>query len=238
MSFLIHFPIFFLTFLGSVQAQYPEQSLNADDRKSIQQTLTQLLSIGYLSSPYPLGVYPGLRLNVGLVTSTSLGDFSGHKIDNFQISYVSFRKGLPLNVDTQIELFQSIGHRGNGFGVGFQWLAIESSTSPIFLITQFGIRGLSVMNQVIVHASRWDWVWGIQEKTYFLSTSFGLLYSETTYVGGPSGVVDTGETITMGRQWIRPSFTFGRRIGPDQSLNLEMSFLRSLQLAINWSYDF
>lgn len=177
------------------------KALGAEDRIRALQILGPGSAYKILGDPYPLGGYTGLELGLSYelmptADLSSLGAGSPKSVDTSFMS-LTFGKGLFRDVD----LFLHFAPPGQweqftSFGAALRWGIYELPLLPIHFSLQVAGSSTGFANQINTTTQGVDLVSGWNFEDLVLYAGVGYVRSSGIFMGGPSGVTDTAETMT------------------------------------------
>lgn len=207
------FSVFKTTLLAAiliVSASYAEaavlipQNMNAGDR---QETL-RIIGLGTgakaLTDPYSLGGYSGLEFGLSFETIPTedlarLGNRLASPQADVTIPKFTIGKGLFSNIDFFIH-FIPYNQRTelSQYGGMLRWNFYEGSSVPVSASVVAHMNTGNINNLVTTRASGIDLMGGINVNEVALYAGIGMLQATGSFVGGASGLTDTGRNEIEG----------------------------------------
>lgn len=193
--------IFVLTIAASLAAQAAIQlpkNLSHDDRLKILEIVGFGSSSKILSDPYPLGGYAGFEVGFALENLPAedigrLGDQLPAPQRDLTISKLTFGKGVYNNFDF---FFHFTPHMRPDevvlYGGMVRWGFYQGSDRPISLSTLIHVNTVNFSNQLTTHTYGIDLVGGVTVESLALFAGIGAIEAGGRFLGGSSGVTDTG----------------------------------------------
>ena len=189
--------IFFIGEMAHATVLLPSL-MNQSDRQEALRILGLGTSGKILSDPYPLGGYSGFEfgLEVDNLPTDGLARL-GSRLESGQedITYEKFTvgKGLYDNLDFFVQLapYNSNDEISQYGGIG-RWGFYQAAYLPISASLIVNLNSANFANQVTTWTYGADLVGGIDVKQVSLYAGFGLMKTSGYFIGGSSGVTDSG----------------------------------------------
>jgi hypothetical protein len=186
---------------ASAAIQIPH-SLNQSEREETLRIVGFGTASKILSDPYPLGGYAGFEAGVSVETlpTEDIGRM-GAKLATPQqdVSYPKFTigKGLYNNLDIFFHFipYNQMSELSQWGGL-VRWGFYQATFSPLSASILVHMNNANISNLVTTRALGTDLIGGINVKSVSLYAGIGYLQSWGTFLGGPSGVTDTGSLET------------------------------------------
>lgn len=174
--------------------------MDNDDREAAVRILGFGTSSKILSDPYPLGGYHGLEIGLTIenLPAEDLGQL-GNTVANPQkdVTYpkISIGKGLFEHVDAFVNFIpytQKLDQ--TQYGGIIRWGLYQAKYLPITISGSLNFNNANLNNQISTRTVGVDIVGGINADLAALYVGVGPIQSRGRFIGGASGVTDTGAT--------------------------------------------
>lgn len=199
MNLRLFFFLFFI--LQSVTAnasiQLPK-NLTHSDRMTVLEIVGFGASSKILSDPYPLGGYAGFEVgftieNLPAEDIGRLGQQLPAPQQDITISKLTIGKGLYNNIDLFFHFTPYMRHDEVAqYGGMIRWGFYQASDRPLSLSTLVHVNTVNFSNQLTTHAYGIDLIGGITVEGLALFAGVGAIEASGTFIGGTSGVTDSG----------------------------------------------
>lgn len=211
MRCLLIFKILFFVGLAQAKLILPS-NLNHSDREKALVTLGSGTINKVLANPYPLGGYSGVEFGVSydIIPSSSLKNLGSKPQTDEEMSYFNLyiAKGLYYNVDFFVNFSPAFqDSEVSGYGGGMRWMFIEGAYVPVSLSTILAVNATSFQNRINVNTQSADLIATIALEKLRLYFGGGTAKFSGSFVGGASGVTDSGSTED--ESLVRPRVLFG-----------------------------
>lgn len=191
-----------LLFTNALVAIDLPTNLDTSDRKAIAEILAGSTSFKISSDVYPLGGYQGFDFGINLTSIptkefSELGNGDGEADNNVYPSFY-FGKGLYRGLD----LFGMISPYNpstvsSQYAGAIRYKIYEMTELPIYISVQLYIDNLMIENKMLLESQGLDIFLGMHfTNDLALSLSMGRMNSEAEFLGGSSGITDSGNTET------------------------------------------
>jgi hypothetical protein len=173
--------------------------MTVSDRQEAVRILGFGTSSKILSDPYPLGGFQGFEVGLAIenLPAEDLGRL-GNTVTNPQkdVTYpkISIGKGLYENVDAFVNFIpytQKLDQ--TQYGAMVRWGFYQAKYLPLTLATTLHFNNANLNNQITTRTVGMDLVGGINADTVALYIGIGPIQSRGRFIGGTSGVTDTGK---------------------------------------------
>lgn len=196
---LVFFLLYFVAFAASAATILPV-NLNKSDRTRALQILGFGSAAKILDNPYPLGGYSGLEVGLSseFIPMEDLAALGDGTTDSGEFSFytLTFAKGLYNNVDVHVYFTPLIQNEDlESFGGQLRWGFFESISFPLSLTAVISAGAANFSNLVNISTLGADLVATVAMEDVALYVGVGRTRALGTFIGGPDGVTDTGETI-------------------------------------------
>ncbi len=192
--------MFSFAFVASAATTLPV-NLSKPDRTRALQILGFGSAAKILDNPYPLGGYSGLEVGLSseFIPMEDLAALGNGSTDSGEFSFytLTFAKGLYNNVDVHVyftPLIQS--EELESFGGQIRWGFFESVSFPLSLTAVISAGAANFSNLVNISTLGADLVATVAMEDVALYVGAGRTRALGTFIGGPDGITDTGETIS------------------------------------------
>jgi hypothetical protein len=173
--------------------------MTTNDRQEAVRILGFGTSSKILSDPYPLGGFQGFEVGLALenLPAEDLGRL-GNTVTNPQkdVTYpkISIGKGLYDNVDAFVNFIpytQKLDQ--TQYGAIVRWGFYQAKYLPLTLATALHFNNANLNNQITTRTFGMDIIGGINADSVALYVGIGPIQSRGRFIGGASGVTDTGQ---------------------------------------------
>jgi hypothetical protein len=153
-----------------------------------------------LGDPYPLGGYSGVEIGITteVISTADLARLGTKTTQQSETSYsaMTLGKGLYQNVDGFLQ-FSLSGNSENisNFGGQVRWGFFQAEYIPAFLSLVLSGGSTNFQNLIITNNQGLDLVLGVNVDDVTLYLGVGQVRTQGTFVGGTSGITDTGTTM-------------------------------------------
>ena len=176
------------------------QNLSASDRTRVLQIIGYGSGAKILDDPYPLGGYSGVEIGlaVEIIPTEELASLGNTTNSHGNISYetLTFSKGLFYNVDVMVYFSPFVsGDPVSNYGGTLRWGFYEASFFPLTLTALVYAGGMNYGNELNVNTMGADLIATLNISHLALYVGGGQLQAQGTFIGGPDGVTDTGDTL-------------------------------------------
>lgn len=189
--------VLFIGCVSQAALQLPG-GLTGNDRKEALRIIGFGTATKSLTDPYPLGGYHGFEVGISLETIPTqdlgrLGSRLSAPQADVTIPKISIGKGLYSDLDFFLH-FIPYNQRSemSQYGGALRWGFYEGSSLPLSANLIAHINTGNINNQVTTRTFGVDVTAGLNVNQVALYVGFGVLQSVGGFVGGASGVTDTG----------------------------------------------
>ena len=177
------------------------QGLNKNDRQTVLEVLGFGTATKILSSPYPLGGYPGLEFGIAyeIIPVSDLASLGTKtKAQNeFEFPRFSFGKGLYNNIDIFIHFIPVTDSTGSSnYGGHLRWIFHHATWVPATVSLIVHGNSATLQDRFATKTFGADFVSGIYVDNQTFYVGLGIAKADAIFIGGPDGITDTGHTLT------------------------------------------
>ncbi|MCS6838047.1 MAG: hypothetical protein NZ480_04295 [Bdellovibrionaceae bacterium] len=231
-----------VVFPPSIKALPFSSKLSESEQRAINETIGIGSGSTYAENLYALGGYQGFRLSLlsKYLSLQHLRQFSSglNQVSDILQYELVLSKGLFHNIDFWGGFGPKTGNNGSvSFSGGVKWMAWESGNYPLSLGLILAIRQVNYHNQITVHNQTTDLFLNYFLHNFFSYFCFGIIRTNSQFIGGPYGVTISGETESLSRSLGRPLFGFGYRFLKKIWLGVEIGHVADTFTALKISYD-
>jgi hypothetical protein len=184
---------------GSAKLSIPTNMTSAD-------RLVALEALGYgtsaklLGDPYPLGGYSGVEIGITteVISTADLARLGTKATRQSETSYsaMTLGKGLYHDVDGFLQFsLTSNSENISNFGGQVRWGIYQAEYIPAFLSLVLSGSSTNFQNLIITNNQGLDLILGVNVDDVTLYLGAGRLATQGTFIGGASGITDTGTTM-------------------------------------------
>ncbi len=173
--------------------------LNSTDRIKALEILGLSASSKLLGNPYPLGGYSGVEIGytVEVIPTGDLASLGAKASNQGETAYsvLTLGKGVYNNVDLYVQVSPFTQSEAiSNFGGQMRWGFYQSEFLPAHLsLIVFG-SSTNFQNKISTTSQGTDLVAGFTVQDMTLYTGLGLVRTSGTFMGGATGVTDSGES--------------------------------------------
>lgn len=184
------------------------KNMNSEDRRTVLEILGYGSSTKILGDPYPLGGYSGVELSVSqqIIPTMDVAKLGNTASQQNETSYLELTlgKGLYYNFDLFITFAPAQqGEEVSSYGGALRWGFFEAEYLPITLSAEVGANSTSFQNTINVSAQTMDLIASFNVQDVILYFGGGTVRASGTFMGGSTGVTDSGnvesDTVSTGR---------------------------------------
>ncbi len=203
------------------------KDLTHSDRLKILEIVGFGASSKVLSDPYPLGGYAGLEVGYALENLPAedigrLGQGLPAPQQDITLSKITIGKGLYNNLDFFIQFTPYLhSDEVSQYGGIIRWGFYQGSDKPISLSALVHANTVNFSNQLTTHAYGVDLIGGVTVDSLAVFAGLGAIEARGTFMGGSSGVTDSG--------FVEREFTSGLHTVVGADIRIKKAFV-SLQI--------
>lgn len=196
----------FIFILISILVQVAQSALIIPSGLTLKDRETALEVLGFgtspklLGNPYALGGYSGYEVGISteIIPTSDISQLGVRSSQQGETSYslLTFGKGIYNNFDTFVQ-FGFLGNNESISNVGMQgrWTFFEAEYIPAFLTALISANSVNFQNLIVTNTQALDLVLGVNVDDVTLYLGVGTVRTQGTFVGGASGVTDSGLTM-------------------------------------------
>lgn len=201
-------------FVVHAKLQIPS-GLSAEDRKVLLSVLGPGAASRLIGDPYPLGGYSGVEVGISSeILSTAeiarLGSRASSQSEFSQQNLI-LGKGLFHRLDVFAQMsIPSQTEDFSYFGGQLRWGFFEGEYLPVYSSLILSAGSANFGNLVIANTQAADIALGFSSEDICLYVGGGQIRTQGRFVGGSSGITDTGETFVESS--VEPHYMAGMSI--------------------------
>ncbi|MCX7674920.1 MAG: hypothetical protein N2Z70_03720 [Bdellovibrionaceae bacterium] len=234
-NFVVPLLFFMVTQLSSCWST--AAGLDDSGLRRFHEVLVNHLTQAHANSLYPSGGHRGWQLGAAILSPPTYESSNLKNLPSFfkdPLFRLNLSKGLFYNFDLGLSWLPPLGQTYQGYGGWIQALIVETPEAPLGLLGVYSWNHFDhsslVQHQISALKLSMQYT-GIRSWYYF---GFAQEQHESRFQGGPQGITLSAITEKFSTRIIRPHIGGGFKISNDYQWGAEVSYVISLQWALQW----